>query len=895
MRYYFIFLVFFFYNSVFAQYPVKLQVKKYQLWYDKPAPNNGPNFNIIKAGGTPFDADWENWSLPLGNGYLGASFFGRTDTERVQLTENSLSNKGLYGIGSLTNFAELLIDLNHSNIANYKRTLSLDSAIAHVSYISDEVTYTREYFASYPDKVLVIKLNSSIKGRLSFTVRPQIPYLRNADSTLNKDDGRTGKVTALKDLLTLVGNMQFYNIDYEGQFKVIQYGGTIVSVNDSSGSNGNIKVTKADSAIIIVSLGTNYQMLPSVFTEPVASKKLNGFPHPHKKVSDNINKAIQLGYDQLLQNHLLDYQKYFSRVNLDLGGYEPLIPTDLLLANYKQGKIDHYLEELYFQYGRYLLISCSRKGTLPANLQGIWSQYNVSPWTSGYWHNVNVQMNYWPVFNTNLAEMFYAYSDYNQAFRNLGFQNANSYIKKRNPDLYDTAFGNNGWAIGTGASPYSIHGPGGHSGPGTGGFTTKLFWDQYDFTRDKSYLLKMDYPAMLGMAKFLSKVVKDTLGHLLAYPSSSPEQKVNNQNYETVGCAFDQEMIYESENDVIKASEILHDNNATIFLLKSQIDKLNPIQIGLSGQIKEYREENKYGDIGEYQHRHISQLVGLYPGSIINSSTPAWLDAARVTLNERGDESKGWSMAHRLNAWARIKDGNRAYKLYQTLLQKGTFDNLWDSHPPFQIDGNFGGTAGVAEMLLQSHESFIEPLPALPDNWESGSYRGLVARGNFTVAVSWENKQATLFEIYSNVGGDCRLKYPGISMAIVKDQNGKIILTNKINKDQVVFESKKGFTYLISAIPNHLITEIPLNFKALQENGLIKLIWNSKAKIESYNLYIAKDSSPTYNKIFSDVKGSTLLLNKDLTMNIQRCTIKLTAVSPNGIESDGALVYLSFK
>ena len=497
MRYYSIILVFFFCNSILAQNPIKQQVKKYQLWYDKPAPNNGPNYNIVKAGGTPFDADWENWSLPLGNGYLGASFFGRTDTERVQLTENSLSNKGLYGIGSLTSFAELLIDLNHSNISNYKRTLSLDSAIAHVSYVCDNVTYTRDYFASYPDKVLVIKLNSSKQGRLSFTVRPQIPYLKNTDTTTNKDDGRTGKVTASKTVLKLVGNMQFYNIDYEGQFKVIPYGGKLTSVNDSLGGNGKISILKADSAIIIVSLGTNYQMLPSVFTEPIPSKKLNGFPHPHKKVSDNIYKATQLGYNQLLHNHLLDYQKYFSRVKLDLGGNESLLPTDLLLANYKQGIIDHYLEELYFQYGRYLLISSSRKGTLPANLQGIWSQYNVSPWTSGYWHNVNVQMNYWPVFNTNLAEMFYSYSDYNQAFRNLGFQNANNYIKKKNLVLYDSVFGNNGWAIGTGASPYSIHGPGGHSGPGTGGFTTKLFWDQFDFTRDKSYLLKMDYPAML--------------------------------------------------------------------------------------------------------------------------------------------------------------------------------------------------------------------------------------------------------------------------------------------------------------------------------------------------------------------------------------------------------------
>lgn len=875
--------------------PINSMTTKYQLWYNAPAPNRGSDFSIVKAGGKPFDADWENWSLPIGNGYLGACIFGRTDIERVQLTENSLSNKGLYGIGSLTSFAEMLIDFNHEKFTNYRRSLNLDQSVAEVNYICNGVNYSRAYFASYPDKVLVIKLKANASGKISFTLRPTIPYLKKSDTTALKDDGRTGIVTARENIITLSGNMQYYNIDYEGQFKVLHFGGSLKSENDTNNDHGKIIVSNADSAVILVALGTNYQLKSSVFTETVPSKKLEGFPHPHQKVTEIIEAASKKSSIVLFQNHLKDYQKYFSRVHLNLEAKKSTIPTDSLLANYKNGIIDHYLEELYFQYGRYLLISSSRKGTLPSNLQGIWSQYDVSPWTSGYWHNVNVQMNYWPAFNTNLAEMFASYVDYNKAFREAAFSNGSRYVKKLNPSAFDSTKNANGWAIGTGASPYSIHSPGSHSGPGTGGFTTKLFWDEYDFTRDINALKLTDYPAMASMAQFLSKVVKENNGLLLTDPSASPEQKVNNKNYETVGCAFDQEMIYENHHDVLKSAKILNDKSPIVATIQQQINKLDPIQVGWSGQIKEYREEKKYGDIGEYHHRHISQLVGLYPGTIINSTTPAWIDAAKVTLNERGDVSKGWSMAHRLNAWARIKDGNRAYKLYQTLLQQGTFDNLWDSHPPFQIDGNFGGTAGVAEMLLQSHEGFIEPLPALPSGWMNGSFEGLVARGNFEVSAKWNNGQATNFQIKSNVGETCRIKYSKISKALLKDKTGKIISFKNIEKDVIEFATSKGMTYLVSAIPAHSIIQTPGKVSATSlDNNNYHIQWEKSNDAVSYNFYVAMDNSPDYTLVKNNITDSHLNYELKVAANNSRCSFRITAVSKDGTESNGVLAYINF-
>lgn len=781
------------------------QQKAYSLWYAQPAPNDGAE-NIVKSRGFPYDASWERWSLPIGNGYMGACIFGRTDMERIQLTEKTFGVKGPYKKGGIGNFAEIYLDdIQHPQPQNYRRELRLNDAISTVGYQYEGVNYTREYLANYPNNVIAVKLKADKPGKISFTLRPVLPYLREYNE---EGTGRTGKVSAEKDVITLTGEIQFFRLPYEAQIKVIPSGGRITAMNDESGDNGTIRIEQADSVVLLINAQTAYQLKSSVFTASPENKfKRN--EHPHRSVSECIRKATDKGYETLRKEHIADHQTLFGRVNLSLCKETPNIPTDSLLHNYQKynykkgeaslnSKEALYLDELVFQYGRYLLIASSRKGSLPPHLQGAWSQYEYAPWSGGYWHNINIQMNYWPAFNTNLAETFIPYVEFNEAFRESAQEKAIAYLKKNNPEALSPLPEENGWTIGTGANAFSINGPGGHSGPGTGGFTTKLFWDYYDFTRDKGILKEHSFPAMLGMAKFLSKTLKPTEdGYLLATPSSSPEQYHKGKPYQTSGCTFDQGMIWESFNDVLKAAEILKDKSPFLQTIQEQIGKLDAIHIGESGQIKEYREENKYSDIGDPRHRHISHLCALYPGTLINAETPEWMSAATVVLNNRGNKSTGWAIAHRLNLWARAKDGDKAYGLYQLLLKNRILENLWCSHPPFQIDGNLGGTAGVAEMLLQSHEGYIEPLPALPAAWESGSYDGLVARGNFIVSISWQNGCATEMNILSQAGGNCIIQYKDIAKFIIKDAKGKKVRTRKDGANRIRFSTEKGKTYYL--------------------------------------------------------------------------------------------------
>ena len=771
------------------------QQKEYSLWYSQPAPNEGAE-NIVKSRGFPYDKYWERWSLPIGNGYMGACIFGRTDTERIQLTEKTFGVKGPYKKGGIGNFAEIYIeDIHHDQPLNYKRSLRLNDAISTVNYQYEGVNYTREYFANYPSNVIVVKLKADQPGKISFTLRPVLPYLHEYN---DEGTGRTGKVSAQNDLITLTGDIQFFRLPYEAQIKVIPSGGQLKAMNDESGNNGTIRIQQADSVVLLINAQTAYQLKSSVFTAS-PENKFTGNEHPHRAVSQCIQKAADKGYEVLCKEHIADYQSLFSRVDLRLCDETPGIPTDSLLHDYQRGKESLYMDELLFQYGRYLLIASSRKGSLPPHLQGAWSQYEYAPWSGGYWHNINIQMNYWAAFNTNLAEVFIPYVEYNEAFRQSANEKATGYIKKNNPDALSAIPEENGWTIGTGANAFSIDSPGGHSGPGTGGFTTKLFWDYYDFTRDEDILKKHSYPAMLGMAKFLSKTLKPTEeGYLLADPSSSPEQYHNGTTYQTKGCAFDQEMIWESFHDALKAADILKEESPFLRTIKEQIGKLDAIQIGESGQIKEYREEKKYSDIGDPRHRHISHLCALYPGTLINAETPEWLKAATVTLNNRGDKSTGWGVAHRLNLWARVKDGDMAYQRYQLLLKKYILENLWNMHPPFQIDGNLGGTAGVAEMLIQSHEGYINPLPALPAAWRDGSYEGLVARGNFVVSVFWKQGLMTQMNVLSRAGGECVIQYKDIANFTIKDAKGKKVKTIRESKNRIRFATQKGNTYYLN-------------------------------------------------------------------------------------------------
>lgn len=769
----------------------------YELWDNQPAPNRGVDFSVLSKG-YPEDADWEAHSYPIGNGYMGANIFGRTDVERIQITEKTLANEGLYDKGGLTSFCNVFLEFDHYQPVNYKRSLILNDAILYVKYEHKGVYYYREYLANYPANIIAIKLTSDQPEKISFTLKVEIPYLRGN----NEFNTRYGTTRAENNLLTFSGNIKHFSNNYEGQVKVINEGGELYPSNENG---SEIRVENANSVVLLIAAGTNYELNENVFLQDSNSLKLDITKYPHDKVTKTIEEATSMGYEKIKTSHLNDFQNIFSRVNLKISSSIPEIPTKTLVANYKQDPSNVYLEELMFHYGRYLLISSSRKGTLPCGLQGVWSQYLVTPWTGGYWHNINVQMNYWGAFSTNMAETFLPYIEYYNAYLPKTKESATTYIEQNNPQALDED-GDNGWAIGSGATAYIIGGAPPHSGPGTAGFTSKLFWEYYDFTRDTAFLKETGYPALLGASKFLSKTVKPTDdGLLLVNPSASPEIRVQDESggfkglhYITVGSTFDQGFVWENHNDLLKAAEIVEAKDEFLELVKDQIKRLDPILIGKSGQIKEYREETVYGEIGDPHHRHISHLCPIYPGTLINSSHPDWVEAVRKTLDYRGNVSTGWAMAHRMNVRARTKEPEKAREVYSLFLQERTLPNLWTVHPPFQIDGNLGTMAGVAEMIIQSHEGYIELLPAVPKAWETGSVEGFVTRGNFEIFFDWNKNKISSVKIISKSGGVCQLKYSQLKSARIKNSNGETIPYVKKPNSTIEFNTCKSNEYILT-------------------------------------------------------------------------------------------------
>lgn len=767
-----------------------------KLWYTIPAPtlNDG---DFARQNDRPL-AGWEKWSLPLGNSYFGISVFGRIATERLQITENSVSNPGIRGShwkegsGGTRTFGDIYIDTFHKDVENYERGLSVDRATAYVSYEIDGITYRREYFTSYPDRILAVRFTAEkngvpVCGKISADFRLDIPFRR--DYCIKEGDGygRTGAVFAQNDRLIMRGESTYYAIQTEGQAKIKAKGGTLLLTDRA------IEVRNADEAVLLFTCGTNYRMESRVFTEPDPKKKLTPYPAPHEWLTEILNAAYEKDYSELYASHLSDYEKLYKAVTVDIGYDEKelSVTTDRLVQNYKGGKRSSYLETLLYQYGRYLLIASSRKGGYPANLQGTWTCYDSSPWGCDYHHNINVQMNYWPSGIANLSECFLPYIDYAKAYISSARTLADDYLKANYPERLSPD-GENGWFMGTAAFLYYIGKADLHSGPGTGGFTSLLFWDYYAFTGDKEYLRNIGYPFLREMSLFLSKVVEEKDGKLLVPKSASPEQIHDGKYYQTVGCAFDQQMIYENHKCVLLAAEALGiENDPVLDIVRSQIDRLDPVQIGLDGQIKEFREEEHYGEIGEYEHRHISHLVGLYPGTLINKNTPEWLNGAEITLTKRSDKSTGWAAAHRLCAWARTGIGNRAFDLYQSILKNNTLPNLWGTHPPFQIDGNFGAVAGVSEMFLQSQAGFIDFLAAIPDVWENGSFDGLVARGNFVCGCDWTNRTITQMRITARIGGKCRVRHENIANAKI---NGTYTV---ISENEIELYTKPNETIVI--------------------------------------------------------------------------------------------------
>jgi alpha-L-fucosidase 2 len=798
-------------------------VENVRLWYNEPARSSTADLKNGKEN----DPEWIK-ALPVGNGFLGAMVFGDVNREIIQLNEKSLwsgspdDNNNPEAAGSLNKIRQLLFEKKYkeaneltektqvckgvgsgrgsganspygsfqilgnllldfgkeTKYSNYVRDLDLCRGVMKISYKQDGISYQREIFISYPNRVFVMHLTASKKGALSFKTSLTRPELF---TTVNE-----------KNVLLMYGTLKNgkggEGMQYAARLKAITLGGTVTY------SDSLVTIRGANEVILLLTAATNYkQEYPTYIGED-----------PKLKTIDQLKKAASMSYAVLLKNHVDDYSALFGKVSLSLSvNGTDTIPTDIRLKNQGSNTDDLHLQEIYFQYGRYLLISSSREGSLPANLQGIWSDKIQTPWNGDYHTNINLQMNYWPADVTNLQECFGPVTNLIESLVKPGEVTASVQYHAK------------GWCSEAITNVWGYTAPGEGTSWGMyvagGGWLCHHIWDHYMFTLDRKYLERV-YPVMLKAAQFyLDWLVKDpATGKLVSGPSTSPENQFvapdGSLGSVCMGPSHDQEVLHELFTNVLEASRILSDDNTLLIKITNALSDLATPQISSDGRIMEWNEEFKETDI---THRHVSHLYMLYPGNQIDPITnPELAKAARKSLEVRTDVGTGWSLAWKVNLWARLKDGDRAYQLLKNLLRPtetsslnmsnggGTYPNLFCAHPPFQIDGNFGGTAGIAEMLLQSQNGCIELLPALPKVWKEGEVKGLVARGGFVVDIKWKNSIPQKVVIKANVKNKCivrsafALKVDGLTEKSMK-QGGSYVLE---------FNAEQGNVYELSPI-----------------------------------------------------------------------------------------------
>jgi alpha-L-fucosidase 2 len=723
------------------------------LWYDEPA------------------SAWTE-ALPVGNGRIGAMMFGNPAGERLQLNESSFWSGGpsrndnpnaraalpqvrqLIFNGQYTQ-AETLINQNmtaaqlhgsmfqpigdldltfagHAEHSNYHRELDLERALATVRYDVAGVTYTREVFASIPDQVLVVRLTASQPGKLNFSVGMTGPR----QGALNVLDAKTLETTGTSSSHEGVAGQ----VKYSSRIKIANTGGTTAST-----ANG-IQVNAADEVLLLVSIATNF-----VDYETLTANEAT-------RASDYLAAAASKPYGSLLADHLAAFQHYFGRVELNLGTSSSTLPTDERIAAFA-GSDDPELAALYYQFGRYLLISSSQPGGQPANLQGIWNDQPNPPWDSKYTININAEMNYWPAEKTNLSELHEPLLRMVRELSETGRQTASA------------MYGADGWVAHHNTDIWRISGvvDGAFWGmwPMGSAWLSQHLWERYLYTGDREFLESF-YPVLKSACEFYQDFLVEEPEHgwLVVSPSISPENTPSgNGTSVCAGVTMDNQLLFDLFSKTIQAATILGRDAALMQEFQAILERLPPMQIGSFGQLQEWMED---WDNPNDQHRHVSHLYGLFPSSQISPYTsPELFDAARTTLEHRGDVSTGWSMGWKVNFWARLLDGNHALKLIRDQLTPqsgesgGTYPNLFDAHPPFQIDGNFGCTSGMTEMLLQSHAGAVELLPALPDAWAaSGGVSGLRAYGGFELDFTWTNGVVQALVVRSRLGGNLRLRVP---------------------------------------------------------------------------------------------------------------------------------------
>ncbi|GAB3533720.1 hypothetical protein GCM10027403_08210 [Arthrobacter tecti] len=777
----------------------RLHVNEKTLWRGGPAQGRNYIGGNRTVGVTPEQLESYREALDTKSTHVFGLPAGESNS---RLTSQMFGNTG--GMGQYQDFGDIYLDFAAAGVtdagaSNYVRDLDLRTGVSTVNFDSNGVHYEREYFVSYPDQVAVVRLSATEPGKLTFTAAAQSA----AGLTTSAEADASSKS------ITLAGQVNDNQMKAEMQLKLANEGGTVTSADGRA-----LTVTGADAVTLVYSTGTNYK---------------NEYPayrgeDPHEKISERVESALAGGYTSLLERHLNDYQELFSRVEVDLGAAVPDVPTDQLMREYRAGKYDLAVDELAYQFGRYLSISGSRAGDLPTNLCGLWMIGDASRfWGADYHFNVNVQMNYWPAMTTNLAETQIPFNEYVESLVVPGRLTAERSAAVKTEGFETAPIGEgNGFLINTQVNPFGHTAPIGSQeyGWNIGGSSWALqnIYDYYRFTGDQDFLRETAYPMLKEMAVFWNEYLwySDYQQRLTVAPGVSAEHGPT-----AVGTAYDQSVVWELYKMAIDASEVLGVDEDLREVWQEKQSQLDPILIGEEGQVKEWFEETTLGkaqagslpeeNIWNFGaggsanqgsvHRHASQLLGLFPGTLINKDTPEWMQASIKSLDQRGLNGTGWAKAMKINMYARTGQAEDTYFMVRAMLAgntNGLLDNLLDSHPPFQIDGNFGLTAGMTEMLVQSQLGYTQFLPALPTAWHTGSVEGLVSRGNFVIDMDWTHGAATKFSVTARNGGTFTGEYSGIADSTVRDSKGNEVAVTASGLDRISFATEKDETYVIT-------------------------------------------------------------------------------------------------